>query len=366
MRFWKWSKRRRHDQSTTPILYKYLGPERVSVLSTWRVRFSHVAALNDPFEFATTLGPGSLHEAAQRQARRVSNPLGLMSMGFAQAIKLVKSDSRAATLPRLIQLLIIAVACLFVPPLCIAAYPFISIHARESMAAVAADMEDIFPQLRNGLLLVFSTSESWSSVPMWAHYASNHTGFVLGINPEQSFGANARDGEPKYLKPKKVIYSAKTPSFRPGTFDIDDFLSCKMDHWSYEQEWRFLNFPDDASTSGIDNSGIDLFLFDINPGSVTEIIFGAACSNQTMIDALRALLLHGHSAKVFKICHDTTYGFRRVPLSDFLSSDTQAQPITATSKLRDLRMDRFEDSLKRMTDAAKNHSFFGPSKRPDL
>ena len=91
-------------------------------------------------------------------------------------------------------------------------------------------------------------SEVQDSLLMWAHYADAHRGFCLRFlnDPTDPFQTSAPDAEP--IRPCKVRYSKKYPSInRIGDVDEQTLmfvkaLQTKSPEWSYEKEWRILDF----------------------------------------------------------------------------------------------------------------------------
>ena len=80
-------------------------------------------------------------------------------------------------------------------------------------------------------------SEKWNSLPMWAYYANNHTGFCF------KYDLNILDDENNYNtcilnSLCKVLYSDNKP------YDAKGRYSClvKAQAWSHEQEWRLINW----------------------------------------------------------------------------------------------------------------------------
>jgi len=337
-------------------LYKFFGPERVEICRTLRVRFSQVSALNDPFEFATTLTPDALKLAAEKLARRQFSLPRFIFNGTATAIrKTWGHEALSKMLP--VRLLATAIIGLIVPFLCAFIYPFVRRHALIVMRAAGEDMGEIVSKLRDGMMLVFSTTARWDSVPMWAHYAGNHTGFWVGIDPSMAFETASKEGL-KFLKPRPVQYRRKTPTFRSGTFDIDDFFSMKMDHWAYEEEWRFLGFPDDSAERLRVETGPEILLFDLRSDAVREVIFGARASYGLIASALKHLTDRQIFPSIYKLSSTTGYGFERIQIEDFLSGPVEFQHEKEIPNLAEVRLDRLEKAMVDMEEAARHHPLF--------
>jgi len=112
---------------------------------------------------------------------------------------------------------------------------------------------------------VFCLAECVSSVLMWSHYASNHTGIALRFDWRRQM----RGG----LMPLfKVRYSDTRPVVMGFTGEdgdedaVADALRVKADFWKYEQEWRFIE-PNGAGT-----------LVPFNMDVIDGVILGVNCS----------------------------------------------------------------------------------------
>uniref|UniRef100_UPI0015E81150 DUF2971 domain-containing protein n=1 Tax=Aeromonas sp. HMWF016 TaxID=2056852 RepID=UPI0015E81150 len=99
---------------------------------------------------------------------------------------------------------------------------------------------------------IFSLSESNRSLLMWAHYADQHKGMVLGLDDD------FLDVEVNKMMPPKLIYNPKPVKVNYDTvrFDVSEFnsgesylnkvskslalkmLTTKSDDWLYEKEYR--------------------------------------------------------------------------------------------------------------------------------
>jgi Protein of unknown function (DUF2971) len=102
---------------------------------------------------------------------------------------------------------------------------------------------------------------------MWSHYASGHTGFLLGFDSENEFFKH-RQGEPDDIgKLRIVTYNSKRVSDKDPE---PDFFFTKNDEWTYEQEWRILRFLKDADQTPAES----IHLFAIPPSAMREVIFG--------------------------------------------------------------------------------------------
>jgi len=350
----KWWKKK---ETPPEVLYKFYGPERSEFFSSFRVRFSQVSALNDPFEFSSTITPETLEQAAANYARKKFGPLNVAIDGTKKIVSTIWTHPKLKHRP-VIRFAVSTASLIIGPVACCVIYPFFRRHAVAVMKAAGADMAEAVLKLRDGMFLIFSTSARWDSVPMWAHYAANHSGFCVGIDPKISFLAPGKLA-PKFLPPRRVEYRSKTPTARAGTFEIDDFLTCKMDHWSYEHEWRFLGLSDDAATTLREPSGRQVLLFDLNPKAIREVIFGATASYEFISSVLNCLIEQKLYPELFKISKKTGYGFQRIHLSDYLSQPVEHLNEKDVPTLSSLKLDRMEQAMRAMSAASTFSAIFG-------
>jgi hypothetical protein len=105
---------------------------------------------------------------------------------------------------------------------------------------------------------IFCMTEDPDSQLMWAHYATQNTGFVIGL----------RTSEPPFsdeLGPQEVIYQPGPPSM-PFTDEPPlDLFRIKPNAWAAENEWRCVRRL--GRTDSRD--------FVLSPAAIAEIIVGA-------------------------------------------------------------------------------------------
>lgn len=130
-------------------------------------------------------------------------------------------------------------------------------------------------------MLCFSLTESYDNPVMWASYADNQKGFVLGFKSDHDWFKNQKDRSKSRLH--KVTY-----------FDgiLDEFLEdpeaafcSKTTHWSYEREWRIYCGMKDIEKT-VANTADPIHLISFPPDLIQSIIVGAKASNET-VDAIK-------------------------------------------------------------------------------
>src|ERR1035438_5644436 len=103
---------------------------------------------------------------------------------------------------------------------------------------------------------ILSLSAINHSILMWSHYASGHTGFVIGFDSEREF-FKQRDHEPEEIgQLLPVSYSSERVKVSCPPEDTDpspSFIFTKNEEWAYEKEWRILRFLKEADKTTAPN-----------------------------------------------------------------------------------------------------------------
>jgi len=132
---------------------------------------------------------------------------------------------------------------------------------------------------------ILCLTEKMDNLLMWAHYTSNHAGFVIEFDEKHSF---FHQGEiAGHLQ--KVHYSITRPEVTfldPTLSDMEifnkwfkDIFCVKSEHWQYEQEWRMIVLL--KKCQNIIASEInDVCLFEIPKSCITGIILGCKMSTE--------------------------------------------------------------------------------------
>ena len=133
------------------------------------------------------------------------------------------------------------------------------------------DMAALFYGIENDMnksnddFAVFCMSDVWNSILMWAHYADNHKGFVVGFDVTHPFFEFE-----KAFGTRKVTYCKNRPRFSAA--DILNGMYYKADVWSYEHEWRLCKdaYKADVIIEGDEN----IYLFRLPKESIKSVFFG--------------------------------------------------------------------------------------------
>lgn len=116
---------------------------------------------------------------------------------------------------------------------------------------------------------VFCMSEVKDQILMWSHYSEGHTGFCLEFR--------ATFTTPFFGRAQKIIYSEEYPSMNffktPKDAQMEATLLTKANLWSYEKEWRIIEYIKGAGT------------YSFPPELLTGVIIGCQMSdaNKTKI-----------------------------------------------------------------------------------
>lgn len=90
---------------------------------------------------------------------------------------------------------------------------------------------------------VLSLSAPRDEPLLWAHYASNGAGFSVGYRGRDDVESEALGAAP-------VLYSMQRPAMNLFDDNEDWFriLHTKSEHWSYEQEWRYVRIAEEGGS----------------------------------------------------------------------------------------------------------------------
>jgi hypothetical protein len=202
------------------MLYKYCTAERIDVLKNLRVGFTRFTALNDPFECLFALEPREDEQVAAENDNYVAERAEVM----------------------------------------------------------------VWLEARIGQLGVLCLSRTRRSLLMWSHYANNHTGFLVGLDENDTFfTARAFYVDPNYgvEEPlrlpgfgslREVAYSGRRAIIGHGDAVPWDFFFQKSPEWRYEKEVRMFRTLSEATTR-VNNGATGLFALPAT--SIQEVVIGS-------------------------------------------------------------------------------------------
>jgi len=232
------------------VLYKYFPRDRLVAGDKLLLRFTQPGDLNDPFE---------MHPS-----------FDLMSKADIAALpKAPGSQNMHVLTPEALQVVISQIQ------------PGLMAVMKESSGVEGAYLLDnnrLAQATFDEKVGVLCLTEKPDSLPMWAHYAENHRGFVLQFDEcHKFFGSTNIDGQDFALT--KVEYNDKRPVLSCSTMNSPSVYYRKSPDWSYECEWRLIK-PLRSSTRVEQRPRYPLHLFSVPADAITGVIIGAATSQE--------------------------------------------------------------------------------------
>jgi hypothetical protein len=271
------------------LVYKYLPAERVDLLQSGQVRFSQFAALNDPLEFGAHVPDSAIEDACRRLAFVIYVPLTLafsLYLPITLFREVRKTDAWRISTSK--QRQTVFRQTLAVPISFIKSMRVLFPKGLEDLRIALYNLIRI--ELKQDGVMIFSCSALPDVIPMWAHYAGNHTGFQIGFEPARAFTITSKRNVTRPLLPSRVLYMKKMPHLKNGWDVLRKLSICKLIDWKYENEWRFaLDRKSIGDTGKIDNLGRPLYLYALNIASIKEVTFGYL-ANDELISQVRSAL----------------------------------------------------------------------------
>lgn len=89
-------------------------------------------------------------------------------------------------------------------------------------------------------------SENWNNIQMWSHYADNHKGVVVEVDPAMFLNTQSQLIKVRYVQNYPSI-SDVLNAFKAGHMAVVNLVaSRKQSGWDYESEWRLIVHHDDT------------------------------------------------------------------------------------------------------------------------
>lgn len=273
------------------LLWKYLSPHRIDVLQTGLIRWAPPSRTNDPFEALPIL--------ASLNLRRPDND----------------------------------------KPMSIKVGSYYSVEISGVQYSMSyADLRDALVTFRDsvGMLCLCEVSDH---PLMWAHYAQDHTGFVVEFDCEHAYFTDTE----KRLEFRQVSYLDRRQSLldlaaheRDGalhssaTMNFMSMYFAKHSTWSYEREWRVLRKLPDTP----DNPN---FLFPYPRESIKRVIIGChmeEISRQRIVSLIKTEPALAHVKIAYAVPNMTTFG---IDVWDKLPTETFTFVVDAQIKLESFK-----------------------------
>ncbi len=234
-----------HLENSTPVIYKYVTSERVFTclpeVGDGTLRATQPSALNDPFECAVnkTFIEDNEEEADAELSKVLTRlyPINPVSEGdIAKAKVSYGSHFLRELLSR-------------------------QLSRRCGIVSFASDPRHLL---------------------MWAHYTLDGSGFVIGYDMTELIRLSGGEGRlrPVYYSPKPIPILG----YRTLTEDnISALLSCKNEHWKYEQEWRLIvDLNETIGTGHTDRHGQPINLLRIPNEAVVSVYYTERTPSQAV------------------------------------------------------------------------------------
>lgn len=254
-------------------LYKYLSPSRTEVLKNLKIRFTQPSALNDPFEFNLTFQDIITGEELYDEFLTV-DPLQRISEAIDSLPEAERSILSSLTPEQLELIKSQAVQNFFT-------FENMDKIRTEHITPHTTTIKD---KLKSGLdkhIGILSLSADATIAPMWASYADNSRGFVIGFDTTNTFFQRRRSPSDEFYHLRKVIYEDMQPTSSLSKI-AENTLIQKSKSWEYENEWRMLLPLSTANTQTTTLEGDEVFLFEFPAAAISHIIFGLKAEDTTV------------------------------------------------------------------------------------
>jgi len=252
------------------LVYKFLSPDRRSFFSEPAVRFSPLNALNDPFEGRAAVSGWCDLDTFKKYSDDILVEFVKVFGWTGDNLKAAQEAAR---------------------------------DNPEKVLAVIDEGKGKFPdaireQHEKYGIGILSLSKNPGHELMWAHYAKNHTGFAVGMEPSAPFFKTSSWPDLQIFDFNEVKYH----KIRPTIFFHDTknneilFFNClfqKSIPWEYESEWRAII----ADVNKIEKNNI-IGLVDLPIDIIGEVRLGFNVTSEIEKDALH--FCHTHSIPLKK------------------------------------------------------------------
>ena len=231
--------------------FKYIPFERFESFRRRRIRFTQPGAFNDPFEMPA-------FKAKEAEAARLA---GLAGLGV-QTGEILGGLSQGH-IP----------AAAFVPPISYFLGTAPETTKRQSRPIPSETAIDKIRKI-DQVFGILSFSMTADNLLLWAHYASEHRGLAVEIDPRDREFNRHTSRDQNFERAGRVRYSAERPHIPETDEILFDHFFVKSPEWSYEQEYRIVRKFESALET-IDVKPFPIHLYDLPASAVRRVIFGA-------------------------------------------------------------------------------------------
>lgn len=234
---------RQHDRQN---FFKYMPADTAKkVLLSGRLRWSSPLIFNDPFDVPRDIAPGFTSEDIARASAEVLNeyldhpPEDLTD--FDETLAKVLTMARGGFPPELRELLRVQIIS-----------DMQELQDAGALQALRDHWKALVPTMR-----ILCLAESPSHVAMWNHYADHYRGAVLGFKCNDETDNCFLVARPiEYMQAKPDVYTDRglakllcLKGFAAAEITRRLGTETKSDDWSYEKEWRIVDYAESTDTS---------------------------------------------------------------------------------------------------------------------
>lgn len=287
-------------------LFKYLRPSRLDVIENLMIRFSRPNDFNDPFESLPCIGgiknlnvtDDFYKENIEKRMEIIENDNIFKYISKEDLINLsneAKEYLSNMTIKEALNLL--GKQDLFTT--IITQYP----------DKVERTISTLTKEKWNDKFGILCLSEKHDNLIMWAHYAQNHEGFVIGFNANSPF-FDQRKSKNDYIRSlRKVIYEENRPEMtlydnkmrdqELNEYIVRNTLFTKSYHWTTEEEWRMVMNLEDADVQREDETGKS-YLFNFPASIISSIYLGVRITDQPKNKIIQIIKERGDSVPIYQ------------------------------------------------------------------
>lgn len=137
---------------------------------------------------------------------------------------------------------------------------------------------------------VLSLTERNDIMPMWAHYAANHSGFAVGVRTVGRPLARVDKDVGHEGVLRKVVYRKDRVAVHVDQMDMSwEMLFTKGLDWSYEREWRIVRQLQNRDDVLPDEKGVRrICVWNIDPEAIDSVYLGLRVTERVKSEVLSA------------------------------------------------------------------------------
>lgn len=205
-------------------LYKFVsGRAAVHAIAAGSLKFTDTAGLNDPSELVPIMNSGAVRSSLAAIRKAGYSEAQFAWLGCQEAtLRLLSPETMVLSRPATVEL---ANRTLELP-----IYDDLAFMERQLLRTIC---------LIRSRVGIFSLTERFDSLPMWAHYGAQARGYVIRFDDlGREFPGDAT-GSLNALLRVQYVDDLTGMTHDPST--QNNLFFCKLADWSYEREWRVVS-----------------------------------------------------------------------------------------------------------------------------